>query len=82
MAFVVWLDTRDETDVHGGTPYEDEDSYQFLHDGVLKITIKADKSTRFYAPGVWRSVETKNEHQPTLTSRWAVNMSRLPGVRW
>ena len=78
MAFVIFLAMRDETYVHGGTPYEDEDSYQFLHDGVLKVTTKTPKLTRYFAPGVWRSVETRNDHEPAPTNRWPISM---PGLR-
>ena len=81
MAFVLWLDKPNDSSVHGGTPYEDEDAYQFLHDGVLKVTKKADKTSTYYASGIWRSVETRNDHHPELTARWAVNMARLPGMR-
>ncbi|HEY7053686.1 MAG TPA: hypothetical protein VH496_16355 [Mycobacterium sp.] len=84
MAFVVWLDKPNESYVHdaqahGGTPYGDADTYQFLHDGVLMVKKKADKTTTYYAPGVWHSVQTRNDHHPVLTARWAVNMARLPG---
>jgi hypothetical protein len=78
VAFVVKLaDGADTGYVHGGTPYEDDDSYQFLHDGVLKITKKADNTTTYYGPGIWHSVETKTGHAPEQTSRGPI---KLPGI--
>jgi hypothetical protein len=73
MAFVVKFHDGDS-----GTPYEDEDAYQFLHDGVLKVTKKADNTTTYYGPGTWHSVGTKNDQKPEPTLRLPVKLPHLP----
>jgi hypothetical protein len=75
MAFVVKFNEKDD-----GTEFGKEDSYQFLHDGVLKVSKKDQNMTTYYGPGAWYSVHTADDHQPTPTPRLPAALSRFPGL--
>jgi hypothetical protein len=61
MAFAVKLD--DPTGV--GTEFSDDDMFEFLPDGVLRIT--EGRKVTYYGPGFWQQVQTLNDHRPGRT---------------
>jgi hypothetical protein len=65
MAFAVKL--TDGTGV--GTAFGDDDMFQFLPDGVLKITEGDGRKVTYYGPGFWQLVQTLDDHRPGHTKR-------------
>ncbi|WP_421876760.1 hypothetical protein [Mycolicibacterium wolinskyi] len=67
MSFTVHLiETRKGPFRTGGKKsFPNEDEYEFLNGGILRVTRhgKPDTTT-YYAPGQWEDVETKDGHAP------------------
>jgi hypothetical protein len=63
MAFALKL--NDLTMV--GKEFGDEDAFEFLADGILKVT-EGPKVT-YYGPGSWQLVQTLNDHRPGFARR-------------
>ncbi|MET0701646.1 MAG: hypothetical protein ABWY93_18505 [Mycobacterium sp.] len=61
MAFALKLD--DSSGV--GTEFSDDDMYQFLPDGVLKVT--EGRKVTYYGPGFWQLIQTLDDHRPGHT---------------
>ena len=45
-----------------GKEFTDNDSYQFLADGILQVT--EGLKVTYYGPGSWQLVQTLNDHRP------------------
>lgn len=58
MAFAVKLNDL----TMAGKELSDDDSFEFLPDGILKVT-EGVKVT-YYGPGSWQLVQTLNDHRP------------------
>lgn len=58
MAFALKL--NDSTGV--GTEFSDDDMFEFLPDGVLRVT--EGRKVTYYGPGSWQLVQTLNDHKP------------------
>jgi hypothetical protein len=63
MAFALKL--NDLTMV--GKEFGDDDSFEFLTDGILKVT-EGPKVT-YYGPGSWQLIQTLNDHRPGFSRR-------------
>jgi hypothetical protein len=46
----------------------DEDVYEFLPSGVLKVQHASTGKTSYFAPGLWLIVEADHRHEPGETA--------------
>jgi hypothetical protein len=46
--------------------YGDEDTYEFLNDGVLKVRVSSTGKTYYFPTGVWKTLIAGNGHEPGL----------------
>jgi hypothetical protein len=54
---------------HHGEPtddYGDEDTYEFLGDGVLKVRVSSTGKTYYFPAGVWKTLIAGDRHEPGL----------------
>ncbi|MCV7225911.1 hypothetical protein [Mycolicibacterium komossense] len=50
-----------------GKELSDDDSFEFLADGILKVT--EGLKVTYYGPGSWQLVQTLNDHRPGFKRR-------------
>jgi hypothetical protein len=58
MAFTVSF-TDLPAEEHG-----DDDTYEVLDSGVLKVTTSGSKQTHYFVPDVWKSLVAHSDHEP------------------
>ena len=58
MAFTVSF-TDLPAEEHG-----DDDTYEVLHSGVLKVTTASSKQTHYFVADVWKSLVADSDHEP------------------
>ena len=46
--------------------YGDEDTYEFLDDGVLKVRVSSTGKTHYFPAGVWKTLIAGDRHEPGL----------------
>ena len=46
--------------------YGDEDTYEFLGDGVLKVRVSSTGKTYYFPAGVWKTLIAGDRHEPGL----------------
>jgi hypothetical protein len=63
MAFAVKLNDL----TMAGKELSDDDSFEFLADGILKVT--EGLKVTYYGPGSWQLVQTLNDHRPGARRR-------------
>ena len=60
MAFTVtYTDLDLPIDEHG-----DDDTYEVLQSGVLKVTTSSSKQTQYSVPDLWKKVVADSDHEP------------------
>ena len=46
--------------------YGDEDTYEFLNDGVLKVRVSSTGKTYYFPAGVWKTLIAGDRHETGL----------------
>ena len=46
--------------------YGDEDTYEFLNDGVLKVRVSSTGKTYYFPAGAWKALIAGDGHEPGL----------------
>jgi len=46
--------------------YGDEDTYEFLNDGVLKVRVSSTGKTYYFPVGAWKTLIAGDGHEPGL----------------
>ena len=44
--------------------YGDDDTYEVLQSGVLKVTTSSSKQTQYSVPDLWKKVVADSDHEP------------------
>jgi len=44
--------------------YGDDDTYEVLHSGVLKVTSSSSKQTHYFVADLWKSLVADSDHEP------------------
>ena len=44
--------------------YGDDDTYEVLHSGVLKVTTSSNGKTQYFVMDLWKKVVADSDHEP------------------
>jgi hypothetical protein len=44
--------------------HSDDDTYEVLHSGVLKVTTSSSKQTHYFVADIWKSLVADSDHEP------------------